>query len=140
MCTRVLWNTNDLGVFAGRTMDWPITTDPRLVVFPQGTPRDGGMLGTERVIDAEHALKWHATYGSLVTTTYGLGSADGLNERGLGAHFLFFTSCDFGEPRPGCPRVHAGLWAQLLLDRAATVTAATSGSVSSRRSSSWPSR
>lgn len=124
MCTRTLWNTNKLGVFAARTMDWPITTDPRLMVFPQGTARDGGLLGRERVIDEDDALQWTATYGSLVTTTYGLGSADGINERGLGAHFLFFTNCDFGAPRAGHRRVHAGLWAQLLLDQAATVSEA----------------
>jgi len=23
MCTRVLWNTNDIAVLFGRTMDWP---------------------------------------------------------------------------------------------------------------------
>lgn len=124
MCTRTLWNTNQLGVFASRTMDWPTTTDPRLVVFPRGTARDGGMLGPSRVIDESDALTWTATYGSLVTTTYGLGTADGINEAGLGAHFLFFTSCDFGEPRPGRRRVHAGLWAQPLLDQAATVAEA----------------
>ena len=47
MCTRTWWSTNELGVFASRTMDWPTTTDPRLVVFAQGTARDGGQLGTD---------------------------------------------------------------------------------------------
>ncbi len=42
-CTRILW-TNSLGVFAGRTMDWAQSTEPRLIVFPRGIKRDGGVL------------------------------------------------------------------------------------------------
>ena len=35
-------------------------------------------------------------YASLVTTIYGVGTAHGLNERGLGARLLFLTATDFG--------------------------------------------
>jgi choloylglycine hydrolase len=121
MCTRTLWNTSGLGVFVSRTMDWPTTTEPKLVVFPRGRDRDGGIVGAQRVIDEGDALRWTSTYGSLVTTVYGLGAADGVNERGLGAHMLFFGSCDFGARRAGKPGVQAGLWVQLLLDQAADV-------------------
>lgn len=34
MCTRVLWNDNDIAVLAGRSMDWPESTEPLLVAFP----------------------------------------------------------------------------------------------------------
>ncbi len=44
-CTRVLWNDNKLSVFVGRTMDWPESTEPKLVVFPRGTKHDGGLIG-----------------------------------------------------------------------------------------------
>lgn len=41
MCTRVLWNSNDLAVFSGRSMDWPESTEPLLVAFPAaGTATD----------------------------------------------------------------------------------------------------
>lgn len=46
MCTRILWNTNALGVFVARTMDWPVTTEPKRMIFPRGLQRQGNHLGT----------------------------------------------------------------------------------------------
>ena len=47
----------------------------------------------------------------MVTTIYGIGTADGFNERGLGAHMLYLTATDFGPRdaespacRPACGR------------------------------------
>ena len=34
MCTRVLWNTNQIAVLTGRSMDWPESTQPLVVTFP----------------------------------------------------------------------------------------------------------
>src|SRR6202000_3342071 len=45
MCTRVLWNDNKLAVLAGRTMDWPESTEPILTVAPRDYQRHGGKLG-----------------------------------------------------------------------------------------------
>lgn len=123
MCTRVLWNTNELAVIVARTMDWPASTEPQLVVLPRGIERDGAMLGPTRLFD-DNPLRWTARHGSMVTSVYGLGSADGFNERGLGAHMLFFNECDFGPRDDARPGLHAGLWAQYLLDVAGTVTEA----------------
>ena len=41
MCTRVLWNSNDLAVLTGRSMDWPESTQPLIVAFPPGRQREG---------------------------------------------------------------------------------------------------
>jgi choloylglycine hydrolase len=60
----------------------------------------------------------------LVTTIYGIGTADGFNERGLGAHMLYLTATDFGARDASKPGVQAGLWAQYALDNAATVNEA----------------
>ena len=49
-CTRVLWNNNGFAVMVGRTMDWPESTQPTLVVLPRGVPRDGGKAGSETVV------------------------------------------------------------------------------------------
>lgn len=122
-CTRVLWNDNKLAVLVGRTMDWPESTMPILTVLPRGMVRDGSRLGSEEVVQT-NGLKWTSKYGSLITSVYGLGTADGFNERGLAAHMLFFNACDFGERDPSKPGVQAGLWAQYLLDNAATVSEA----------------
>lgn len=122
MCTRVLWNTNDLAVLSGRTMDWPTSTQPTLMVLPRGRERDGGVLGGQRV-DAD-PLTWTSRYGSLVTTIYGLGAIDGINERGLAAHGLYLTDTDVGERDPSRPGLQLGLWVQYVLDSAATVAEA----------------
>ena len=120
MCTRVLWNTNQIAVLTGRSMDWPESTQPLVVSFPGGRQRDGGLLLSEVVVP-DNPLRWTSTYGSLVTTVYGLGTVDGLNERGLGVHALYLQSTDVGTRNVEVPGLHTGLWAQYLLDQAATV-------------------
>ncbi len=119
-CTRVLWNDNDLAVVVGRTMDWPESTEPILTAFPRGMEHDGGKIGGAQIV-AENPATWTSKYGSMVTTIYGVGTADGFNEAGLGAHMLFLNAADFGQRDASKPGVHGGLWAQYLLDNAATV-------------------
>ena len=115
-----MWNNNKLTVVVARTMDWPESTKPVLTVFPRGLVRNGGRLGPVEVLE-DNPLIWTSQYGSLVTTIYGVGAADGFNERGLAAHMLFLTATDFGPRDPSKPGIHAGLWAQYVLDNAATV-------------------
>ena len=122
-CSRILWNDNDLAVVVSRTMDWPESTEPVLTVFPRGIKRHGGMLGHEEIIK-ENPHQWTSKYGSLVTTIYGIGTADGFNEKGLAAHMLFLNAADLGPRNLSKPGIHGGLWAQYLLDNAATVTEA----------------
>jgi penicillin V acylase-like amidase (Ntn superfamily) len=122
-CTRVLWNDNGLATVVGRTMDWPTSTEPVLTVFPRGMARDGGRLGPAQIV-ATNPATWTSTYASLVTTVYGIGTADGFNEKGLGAHMLYLPLTDFGVRDDTIPGLQAGLWAQYLLDNAATVAEA----------------
>ena len=122
MCTRVLWNDNDLAILTGRTMDWPESTQPLIVVFPAGRDRDG-ILPTG-LVDDPNPLRWTSRYASLVTTLYGIGTVDGLNEAGLAGHGLYLEATDFGPRDPANAAVQAGLWLQYLLDQAATVTEA----------------
>lgn len=122
-CTRVLWNENKLAVVTGRSMDWPESTEPTLVVFPRGIARSGSNVGPEVVV-TENPATWTSKYGSMVTTVYGIGAVDGLNERGLGAHLLFLTATDFGPRDARKPGVVVSMWAQYVLDNAATVAEA----------------
>ena len=46
-CTRVLWNNGGPAILAGRTMDWPESTEPILTVLPRGLKHDGGKLGKD---------------------------------------------------------------------------------------------
>lgn len=119
-CSRFLWNDNKLGVFVARTMDWPESTEPILTVLPRGMVRHGGKLAGEDIIK-DNPAKWTSNYGSLVTTVYGAGAADGFNEKGLCIHTLYLNATDFGKRDKARPGVHAGLWGQYLLDNAATV-------------------
>jgi penicillin V acylase-like amidase (Ntn superfamily) len=119
-CTRVLWNTNKLAVVVSRTMDWAESTQPMLVVFPQGIKRNGGLLGSSVVVK-ENPAQWTSKYGSVVVTAYGVGTVDGLNEKGLGMHLLFLTATDFGPRDRSKAGIQAALWGQYLLDNAATV-------------------
>ena len=119
-CTRILWNNNKLAVVVGRTMDWPESTEPILTVFPRGMNRNGGLLGPSLVVK-ENPARWTSKYASLVTTIYGVGTADGFNEKGVGAHILFLTATDFGPRDRNLPGVQAGLWGQYVLDTAASV-------------------
>lgn len=121
MCTRILWNDNPVAVVVGRTMDWPESTEPMLTAYPRGMRRDG----RETQLEVTNPHQWTSRFGSIVTTLYGgVGTADGLNERGLGAHLLYLRATDFGPRDAARPAVHAGLWGQYLLDNAATVSEA----------------
>lgn len=122
-CTRILWNDNKLAVVVGRTMDWPESTEPVITVLPRGMQRDGGRLGPD-VLVKDNPAKWTSKYGSMVTTIYGIGTADGFNEKGLGAHMLYLNETDLGPRDPGKPGLQIGLWAQYALDNAATVSEA----------------
>jgi penicillin V acylase-like amidase (Ntn superfamily) len=119
-CTRILWNTNKLAVLAGRTMDFPVSTEPIITVLPRGMARDGGMFAGAR-IDAENPARWTSKYGSIVTSVYGAGTADGVNEKGVAMHLLYFVPADFGSREPKKGGLQAALWGQYVLDTAATV-------------------
>lgn len=123
MCTRVLWNDNKLAVTVARTMDWPKSTEPRLVVFPRGLERDGGNFAGVAVVP-ENPAHWVSKYASVVTSAYSVCTVDGVNEKGLALHLLYLTSTDFGPRDTSKKGIHAGLWGQYLLDNAATVSEA----------------
>jgi penicillin V acylase-like amidase (Ntn superfamily) len=57
MCTRVLWNANDVAVLTGRSMDWPASTEPLIVAFPRRRLRDGGAAAGGTVVK-ENPLRW----------------------------------------------------------------------------------
>jgi penicillin V acylase-like amidase (Ntn superfamily) len=125
VCTRVLWNTNKLSVLTGRSMDWPESTEPMIVAFPRGRERDGGVVAGNTVVE-QNPLRWTSRYGSLVTTVYGIGTVDGINERGVAAHALYLASTDLGPRDASKPGLQAALWVQYVLDQAATVAEALS--------------
>lgn len=112
-CSRAVYEGPNGTLVTTRSNYWIGSQGTHLWMYPRGLERDGaGGPGT---------LTWTFRYGSIVTTVYGIGTADGLNERGLGVHMLYLKTTDFGPRDPSKPGVHAGLWSQFLLDNAATV-------------------
>ena len=119
-CTRILWNSNQFGVLVARSMDWPESTEPVLWYLPRDMKRDGGVCGGKTVVQ-ENPLRWSSKYASLVTSIYGVGSVDGMNEKGLGGHLLYLAKTEFGPRDPRKKGVSAILWLQYVLDQASTV-------------------
>jgi penicillin V acylase-like amidase (Ntn superfamily) len=114
-CSRVLYETGNQTYITGRTMDWAdASAKTALWVFPRGMKRDGGA--------GSNPIKWTSKHGSVVTSFYDIGTADGMNEKGLVANLLYLNEADFGEPaKSGQPTLSAGAWAQYFLDNFATV-------------------
>lgn len=122
-CTRILSNENGFAVVVSRTMDWPESTEPKLIVFPRGIGRDGGLVGTERQVPGIPA-KWTSRYGSMIVSAYGIGTMDGLNEKGVGGHALYLSATDFGPRDSNKLGVQSALMLQYVLDNSASVSEA----------------
>jgi choloylglycine hydrolase len=114
-CTRVLYQGADGLVIAGRSMDWMEDTGANLWVFPRGMERDGAA--------GPASARWTSKYGSLVTSAYEAGTADGMNEKGLVANLLYLSDSDYGKP-DGKPMLSISVWPQYVLDNFATVAEA----------------
>ena len=95
-------------------MDWVEEMQSNLWVFPRGMKRDGGM--------GKASAQWTSTFGSVVTSIYEGGTADGMNEKGLVANLLYLVESEYppaaGDARP---TIVITAWAQYLLDNFATV-------------------
>ncbi|MFM7642994.1 MAG: linear amide C-N hydrolase [Cyanobium sp.] len=111
-CTRVLFTASDGSVLTGRSMDWAEDMRSNLWAFPRGMERTGA--------GGSHTPRWRSRYGSVVVSGYDLGTADGMNEKGLVANLLYLAESDYG-PANGKPVLSISLWAQYVLDQFATV-------------------
>lgn len=114
-CTRVVYETGSATFITGRTMDWmDPTAKTALWVFPKGMKRDGG-VGAD-------PIKWTSKYGSIITSFYDIGTADGINEAGLVANVLYLKEAEWEDAsKSDKPTLSAGAWGQYFLDNYATV-------------------
>jgi len=115
-CTRALYVGAEDTVITGRTMDWMEDMGSNLWAFPAGMKRDGAA--------GPGSVAWTSKYGSVTVAGYELGTADGMNERGLVANLLYLAESDYGKPAAGQPTLSIALWAQYVLDNFATVAEA----------------
>ncbi|MGL5783943.1 MAG: linear amide C-N hydrolase [Alphaproteobacteria bacterium] len=115
-CTRALFTGSDNVVITGRSMDWNEYMGSEIWVLPRGIERTGE-AGTG-------SAQWKAKYGSVITAGYNVGSADGMNEKGLVMNLLYLAESDYGTASPARPRLSISLWGQYALDNFATVAEA----------------
>ena len=116
-CTRALFVGSDDVVITGRSMDWAEDMHSNLWAFPRGIRRDGSA--------GSHSLSWTSQYGSLIVSAYDVGTADGINEKGLVTNILYLAESAYQKPGDDDQLIAISLWAQYFLDRCATVNEAT---------------
>ena len=116
-CTRVLWAAPDGQVLVGRTQDWTERIGSAFRLYPRGIERVGAV--------AANPLKWTSKYGSVALSGYGIGTHEGINEKGLSGHILYLAEeAAFGERDPKREAIGIMQWAQYYLDNFATVAEA----------------
>jgi len=117
-CTRTLFVGADDTVITGRSLDWEEDMSSNLWVFPAGLKRDGAA--------GARSIRWVSKYGSVIVSGYEVGTADGLNEKGLVANILYLTESESPKPDGKRPLLSSVAWAQYALDNYATVDEAVS--------------
>lgn len=111
-CTRALYFGKEGQTVTGRTMDWVEDMQSNLWIFPRGMAR-GGEMGKK-------SLKWTSKYGSVVASGYEVGTADGMNEKGLVANLLYLAESEY-PPEDKRPTLATSAVVQYILDNFATV-------------------
>ena len=126
-CSMIFLNENNQAKVVVRTMDLPLLFPeaPRLVVFPRGMERDSAraLMPGENArilgIGSDH-VKWKTKLGSVVVTGADVCATDGLNEKGLAAHFLEMSETVY-EPVDSRPEMGQCHLISYVLDNFETV-------------------
>jgi penicillin V acylase-like amidase (Ntn superfamily) len=112
-CTRALYVAKDGTVIVGRSMDWGEDMHSNMWVLPRGMKRDGR--------GGKNTVSWESKYGSLVVSAYDIGTAEGMNEKGLVVNELALVESNYGKPAEGAKVISLSTWPQYVLDNFATV-------------------
>ncbi|NEP49492.1 MAG: linear amide C-N hydrolase [Moorea sp. SIO3C2] len=102
----------------GRNMDWYEDIKSNLWMFPAGMERDG--------VVGKNSVEWKSKYGSVIAAGFDMGTADGLNEKGLMANLLYLSEANFGERDTSREGISYSAYTQYILDNFATVQEAVS--------------
>lgn len=89
-CTKLMWNTDEFGVFIARSEDFDFLTMPTLEVRAKGQKYQSPG-------DASNVAKWTSIYSSIMVTLLGVTSVEGFNEKGLSISALSLNE-DSDEP------------------------------------------
>lgn len=112
-CSRIIWETENHGVFVSRTMDWMEENQPTIEVRHSGQTYKGH--------SSELGKTWTSKYASIGMTLYGIGIVDGFNEVGFSANGLFLDEESAGDLEGELAQVSNAVFVAYLLDKFATV-------------------
>ncbi len=114
-CTRVVYKGPENTILTARSMDWKDEIPANVWILPQGIERTGEV--------GPLSIKWKSKYGSVVTTSWDIATADGMNEKGLVANLLWLGESQYPkfDPNGKTKGLAISLWAQYYLDNFATV-------------------
>jgi penicillin V acylase-like amidase (Ntn superfamily) len=112
-CTRALYVAKDGTVIVGRSMDWGEDMMSNMWVLPRGMKRDGR--------GGKNTVSWESKYGSLIVSAYDIGTAEGMNEKGLVVNELALVESNYGNPPDSAKVISLSTWPQYVLDNFATV-------------------
>ncbi|EHU9443360.1 linear amide C-N hydrolase [Vibrio vulnificus] len=115
-CSRLIWKTDEHGVFVSRTMDWMEENQPTIDVRPKGQSYVGAK--------GENAIRWTSKYASMGVSIYGVGLVDGFNEAGFAANALFLDEETVGTLDSSKRQLENTRIIAYFLDNFATVEAA----------------
>lgn len=119
-CTRALYFGKETQTVTGRTMDWVEDMRSNLYLMPRSM---------KQTSNTETPFTWTSVYGSVITSIYEGGTADGMNEKGLVANMLYLAETEYPAATAGDtrPTISVAAWAQYALDSYATVAEAVEG-------------
>lgn len=113
-CTRAFMNMYPEYMVSARNLDFFGPVDPSLVITPRGIEHNGG--------DAKDVAKWTTKYGSVVVYANGVFPMDGMNEKGLAGHTLYYTNGkQQQQDNMDKPVLESRAWLSYILDNFATV-------------------
>ena len=117
MCTRVFCCENSTAKVAGRTLDASFLDVPHLWWLPAGQVRKA---------HPDRDWTWTSKYASLTIAEWQDAAVDGMNDHGLGAHALMYTSAVY-EPPDDRPMLSTLRWVNFALYLFGTVAEAVEG-------------
>lgn len=120
-CTRVVYKGPSNTVITARSMDFSMEIPANLWLFPQGMKRNGEV--------GSNSVEWTSKYGSVIASSWDIGTSDGMNEKGLVANMLWLVQSKYPAfEKDGSKKGLAiSLWAQYALDNFATVAEVVKG-------------
>jgi penicillin V acylase-like amidase (Ntn superfamily) len=119
-CSRLIWDTENFGVFVSRTMDWMVETHPTLDVRAKGISYRGAESG-------DKVMTWTSKYASILTTFYGKAGIDGFNEMGLAVNALYLNEESSGKYNANKVQLENSRVVPYFLDNFSTVKEALVG-------------